>query len=98
MTPKITPGSKTVAITREQAHALKAIYAGTADPNQQKVAFDWIVYEAAGLAIPQFIEGSDDGRRATDFMTGRAFTGQQVLGFARAPMDVLFPTKDKETK
>ncbi|NSY17258.1 hypothetical protein [Neorhizobium sp. AL 9.2.2] len=91
--------TKSVAITRDQAHAIKALREGTADANQQTVALDWIIYQAAGLAVSQFVEGSDDGRRATDFMTGRAFTGQQILGVAMSPMDALFkPGNEKADK
>ncbi len=89
--------TKTLVITRDQAHAVKALKAGTATEEQQKQAFDWIVYQASGLMMSQFIDGSDEGRRGTDFMTGRAFTGQQVLAVAMSNMDVLFPTpKDQK--
>jgi len=96
---KLSSGTKTLVVTRDQAHAIKAFKAGTASPEQQAIAFDWIVYQASGLMMSQFIDGSDEGRRGTDFMTGRAFPGQQLLAVAMSPMDALFPqltTKDQK--
>lgn len=90
--------TKKVALTRDQAHAIKALKAGTADAGQQTLAFEWIVYQACGLALSQFVEGSDDGRRATDFMTGRAFPGQQLLAVAMSPMDHLFKLENPTLK
>jgi hypothetical protein len=90
--------TKAVTLTREQAHAVKALKEGRATPEQQIAAFEWAVYYAAGLSVPQFVEGGEDGRRGTDFMTGRAFTGQQLLAVAMTDMNVLFPEKTKDTK
>lgn len=90
-------GTKTLVVTRDQAHAVKALKTGTATPEQQTAAFEWIVYQASGLMMSQFIDGSDEGRRGTDFMTGRAFPGQQILAVAMSNMDALFPTlKDQK--
>lgn len=95
----IGEGAKTIGFTREQVHAVKALHAGNATPEQQKLAFDWIVHEACGMALPLFYSG-EEGRRATDFMTGRVFGGQQIFAVAMATMDKLFPQtgSKKETK
>lgn len=57
--------------------AIKAVYAGTAGPDQQKMAMEWIMEKACILKDMHFFPG-DDGRRNTDFALGRAFVGKQI--------------------
>lgn len=67
------PASATVA----EHMAIKAVYAGTADADQQKLAVEWILEKACQLKEMHYFPG-EDGRRNTDFSLGRAFVGQQI--------------------
>lgn len=59
--------------------ALKALQTGTASPDQQQQALNWIIHEAARTYDQPFRPGGDDGARATDFACGRMFVGQQIV-------------------
>lgn len=59
--------------------AIRAVQSGTANEGQQKLAWNWIVYMAAGYHDLSYRPGGEDGRRASDFMEGRRFVGAQML-------------------
>lgn len=67
-------------LTKATIAALQALQAGTATPDQQQRALQWIINEASGAYMPNFYTGGEDGRRSTDFALGRAFVGQQIVG------------------
>ena len=58
--------------------AIQALVNGTASPEQQKRAVDWIIQQAAGLYEMSYRPG-EDGRRDTDFAEGRRFVGSQIV-------------------
>lgn len=58
--------------------ALQALARGEADGQQQKLALDWIIKEAAGAYDMAFWPGID-GQRNTDFALGRQFVGYQIV-------------------
>lgn len=57
------------------ATALQALSAGTADPDQQKRALDWILTHASRLREPSFRPDSSD---QTAFCEGRRFVGLSI--------------------
>lgn len=64
--------------------AFKALREGRAEPYQQQLALEWIVY-AAGTYENAFREGGTDGARATDFASGKQWIGQQVVKLLNMP-------------
>lgn len=70
------------------ASALQALVAGDADPDQQKRALKWIIESACGTYAPAFRPGTD-GARNTDFMLGRIFVGQQIVGLTKLNLSKL---------
>jgi len=62
--------------------AIQALVAGTATPEQQRRALDWIIYKAAGTYDFPYRPGPD-GARNTDLALGRLFVGQQIVKLTR---------------
>lgn len=62
----------------KQGRAIKALYAGEATPEEQKVALDWILVDASGVRRPSYVSGQD-GRRDTDFNEGSKWVGSQIV-------------------
>lgn len=58
------------------AKALKSLYNGTADADQQKRALNWIINAAAATYDQPFRPGRDG---QTEFACGRQFVGQQIV-------------------
>ena len=58
--------------------AVKALMAGTANAEQQKMAITWIMEKACMLKEQHFYPGGDEGRRNTDMALGRAYVGRQI--------------------
>jgi hypothetical protein len=58
--------------------AIQATAAGTATPEQQKRALDWIVMRAASTYDNGFVAEDAHGRIAA-FVDGRQFVGQQIV-------------------
>ena len=69
------------------ASALKAIAAGTADPEQQRRALDWIMREACGLPKWAFQPGPQE--RDTNIMLGRHYVGHQIQRLIMAPLGAM---------
>jgi hypothetical protein len=57
------------------ALAIQALVEGTAEPQQQKRAIDWIVMQASGMYEFNYYKTDRD----TSFGLGRAFVGQQIV-------------------
>lgn len=73
-------------------YAVRALESGTANDGQQKMAWEWIVYHAAGYNNLSYWP-SDDSGRATAFMEGRRFVGSQMLKLLQP---ALTPSKPPE--
>ena len=56
--------------------AVQALQTGTADPEQQRRALDWIIMQAAGTYEMGY---RPESARDTDFMLGRQFVGKQIV-------------------
>lgn len=63
--------------------AIKALAEGRAEPYQQQLALEWIVY-ISGTYENSFRPGVD-GARNTDFAAGKQFVGQQVVKLVNMP-------------
>jgi hypothetical protein len=70
-----TPAEYTIA----DAYAVKAVYNGNATAEQQQRAMKWIIVMCAGAYDLAFWPGGEDGRRNTDFSSGKQFVGKQLL-------------------
>lgn len=64
--------------------AVKALAEGRAEPYQQQLALEWLVY-IAGTYENAFRPGQD-GARDTDFAAGKAWVGQQLVKLINMPM------------
>ena len=71
------------------ASALQQLAAGTASPDQQKRALDWIIKQACGTYDQAFRPGGQDGARETDFALGRQFAGQQIVKMLHLNLSVI---------
>jgi len=69
-----------------EASALQALWAGTADAHQQKIALTWILEGACGIHEISF--SPKDGR-ITDFNEGRRFVGKQIAEILRTNVTLL---------
>lgn len=58
--------------------AIKALHAGNANEDQQRLALKWIIHEAAATYDLPFRPG-EGGDRDTAFACGRMFVGQQIV-------------------
>lgn len=66
-----------------EAYALQALGRGEATADEQKQALNWIIMQACATYEVAYTPGADDGRRDTDFMLGRQFVGQQIVGLLK---------------
>lgn len=64
--------------TVEEVHAVRACIVGVASPGQAKLAFDWVMREAAKVNDLSFQDGGIEAQRATDFAEGRRFVGALI--------------------
>lgn len=65
------------------ASALKAVFAGTADPEQQKRAINWILKVPCSLGDWPYVVGDAD---QTHVHLGRQFVGHQIMKLIQAPL------------
>lgn len=70
-------------------NALKALQAGTANPDQQKRALAWIIHHAAALYEEPYRPGGQDGERDTVLALGRAFAGRQIVKLLNIDLSTL---------
>lgn len=60
-------------------YAIQALAKGTANPDQQKRALQWIIEKGCAVYDMSFRPGGEEGARETDFAEGRRFAGNQVV-------------------
>lgn len=68
---------------QQDALALKALQAGTADADQQRRALDWILQQACRTYDLSYRPGSD---RETVFAEGRRFVGLEIVKLLNIPV------------
>lgn len=71
-------GAARAVYTSKDVRAVRALYAGEANPEEQKIAMKWILEAASGVKRPSFVAG-EDGRRETDFNEGLKWVGSQIV-------------------
>ncbi len=64
-------------------HAVQALAEGRATAEQQRRAWDWMLF-AAGIGDLSFRPGGVTGQRETDFAEGKKWVAEQMLKLARA--------------
>ena len=79
--------------TSSQVNAIKAVYKGEADSNQQRVALGYICNELCRTQEGQYMRGSFD---ETAFLNGRAFVGTHILNIINVPIGRLALTQTEE--
>jgi hypothetical protein len=79
------PTAAPAAIVADLA-AVKALHAGTASPEQQRRALDWIMKSVAGIGEVSFHPGDS---HATAFREGRRFVGLILANVLAKSMDAL---------
>jgi hypothetical protein len=62
----------------EQVEALKALWDGEATAYQQRMALEWIIFQASGVGDEPFRSDADGGERETSYALGRQFVGRQI--------------------
>lgn len=71
------------------ASAVKAWAQGTANEDQQRRAFEFVVYRLSGMGKMSFHPGDE---HATSFKEGRRSVGIHLAHLVTTPMDKLKPT------
>lgn len=74
--------------------AVQALSRGEADPDQQRRAWDWILF-AAGRGDLSFRAGGLAGQRETDFAEGKKWVAEQMLKLAHASPAIHDRTQDR---
>ena len=69
-----------------EAAAVAALFAGNANPDQQRTAMKWILDGACNLYDLSYRPGPG-GERDTAFAEGRRFVGQQIVKLAKLNTD-----------
>ena len=69
--------------------AVKGVAAGTASPEQQIRAMQYILVVLCAVDDMTFRPGGEDGRRASDFAEGQRFVGTQIKRLIHGRMDDL---------
>jgi protein gp37 len=62
-------------ITASDVAAVRCVILGTASPEQQRQASDWLMREAARVNDLAFFEDNNGGGRASEFALGRQYVG-----------------------
>lgn len=76
---------------------MQAVMAGTAQPHQQKLFVEMLVYKLCGTYDLEFRPGGEDGRRASDFAAGRRWVGLQLVTMQQIkPSSLLGKTEPSE--
>ncbi|MDQ0475027.1 hypothetical protein [Labrys wisconsinensis] len=81
------------AFARPEAAAIRAVAAGTATPEQQRLAVAAIGQKACLIDEISYVPGGPDAERATVFAEGRRFVGMQIRRAIRLPIEQ-FPEVD----
>ncbi len=69
--------------------AIKAVAGGTASPEQQQRAMQYILVVLCAVDDMSYRPGGDEGRRDTDFAEGQRFVGTQIRRMMHGRMDDL---------
>lgn len=72
-------------LNRREILAIKQVFAGTADADQQRLAIVTIVNKLSRAQDVLYVPGTD-GQRSTDFLNGRAFVGQLIHKYLNIPV------------
>lgn len=73
--------------TKADVVAIRDLAAGKANDTQQKRLAD-LILEVSGLRDLEFRPGAEEGRRASDFASGKRFVGVQWAKALTMPADV----------
>ncbi len=76
--------------------AIQAVYAGTADPAQQRAALDWIINQAAETYGEPFRSDADGGARDTDYALGKAKVGREIVKMINYSPKLLAQMREKD--
>lgn len=69
--------------TRDELSAIHALVIGDANKDQQLAFLEWLK-RATGDHELEFRPGGEDGRRASDFTSGKRFIARQVFTLAKS--------------
>lgn len=75
--------------------AIRALQAGTANEDQQRRAFTWIMDGACGFRDEPFRSDKDGGQRDTDFHLGRHFVARQITYLLTMPSNLMEQLRKK---
>lgn len=67
-------------LTAQEVIAIQAVWAGEAEPGQQRLAMELIVDRISMADHMSFLEGRRDG---SSFLAGRSFVGKLLRSFIR---------------
>jgi len=81
-------------VTIRETRALKALEAGEATPDQQRLALQAIIKGFARTHDQSFVP--DEPASHTAFLEGRRFVGNQVLRHLKRPVSELHPDEVKD--
>lgn len=90
--PSINPWAP-YAFRKVEVMALKALHAGNASEGQQQLAFQ-LLLALSGAGDLEFRPGGEDGRRASDFASGKRFVGLQLIKAATMQVAALNALED----
>lgn len=82
------------AYSKFDVYALKALQSGTANPAQQQRALAWIINQCAKTYDLPYHPGGEEGRRDSDFASGKVFVGQQIVKLLNYDAALLNQLKD----
>lgn len=83
----IVPGAdRYTAFEPADVHAIKALYAGTADEDQQQRAFRWITQKACLLEGTPYVKGDPHD---SSFNMGRQFVGLEITKLVKLNVEEL---------
>lgn len=70
-----------------EAAAIQALFAGNANPDQQRTAMRWILDGACSYTDWAYRPGAE-GTRDTDMCLGRQFVGHQIVKLSRLNLEL----------
>lgn len=85
-TKKVTPPYLRCEYDIPTVAAIQALAGGTATPEQQQGALNWIVHQAAATYGQSFQESGD---RETCFAEGRRYVGNQIVKLTKISINAL---------
>lgn len=91
-----TPAWQPATYTARQVDALRAVYAGEADPHQQRVALSWIIEECAQTYDIAFRSDADGGERETAFALGRQYVGREMVKLINASPEFVAKIREQD--